>query len=201
MNQTTPAILLRQAQQTTAQWSGGTSTQLYIFPEGSEYGKHNFRLRISTAAVTDETSTFTSLPGISRQLMILDGTLIIRHADHYTKTLHPFDTDSFDGGWHTTGEGKVTDFNIMTSGDAESLLQCRTVKAGESFITTPSSPSEMIGYYLLEGTAKINMSEDKYTINSKDFLITKPSVHPVKTSFSAIHDCIVILSFITLRNN
>ena len=68
-------------------WSGGTTTQLYIYPPTADYAKRNFKFRLSTAKVEAEKSDFTSLPGISRQLMILDGDLTITHQKHYSKTI------------------------------------------------------------------------------------------------------------------
>lgn len=99
--------------QQTTEWSGGTTTELAIFPTESSYANRNFLFRISTATVETETSTFTSLPGYKRLLMILKGELEITHVDQYTKKLATFDTDMFDGGWQTTAKGMVTDFNIM----------------------------------------------------------------------------------------
>lgn len=41
-------------------WSGGKTTQLFIYPENSEYAKRNFLFRISSATVDCERSEFTS---------------------------------------------------------------------------------------------------------------------------------------------
>lgn len=107
-------IIPKSIQQTT-EWSGGTTTELAIYPPESSYVNRDFAFRISTATVETEHSTFTSLPDYNRILMILKGELEISHVDQYTKKLGPFDTDLFDGGWHTTGKGLVTDFNVMYS--------------------------------------------------------------------------------------
>lgn len=103
--------------QQTTEWSGGRTTELAIFPPESSYANRNFLFRISTATVESESSTFTSLPGYKRLLMILKGELEITHVDQYTKKLNPFDTDTFEGGWQTTAKGVVTDFNIMYAPD------------------------------------------------------------------------------------
>jgi environmental stress-induced protein Ves len=42
--------------QIVSQWSGGTTTQLYLQPEDSVFSDRNFDLRISTAKIEQELS-------------------------------------------------------------------------------------------------------------------------------------------------
>lgn len=97
----------------TTKWSGGQTTQLFIWPLNSSFSDRTFDLRISTATVEVEESTFTSLPSYHRVLMILNGTLEITHQHQYTKKITPFEQHDFDGGWATTAKGKVIDFNVI----------------------------------------------------------------------------------------
>ena len=99
-------------------WSGGTTTQLIIYPKEAVYKNLDFTFRISTATIDVEESAFTSLPNVNRVIMVLKGELTIQHKNHYVKQLKKFDTDNFSGDWKTTGIGKVTDFNVMTRGSA-----------------------------------------------------------------------------------
>ena len=62
--------------QKTAKWSGGLTTELFIYPEGSAYSERNFDFRLSTATVEIETSVFTPLPHVQRTLMVLELSLI-----------------------------------------------------------------------------------------------------------------------------
>ena len=52
----------------TTNWSGGTTTELFIFPEDASYSERRFSVRISTASVDTDESVFTSLPGVKRFL-------------------------------------------------------------------------------------------------------------------------------------
>lgn len=54
-------------------WSGGDTTELYIYPEDSRYQKRDFLFRLSSATVNLEKSAFTKLDGVSRKLMLLSG--------------------------------------------------------------------------------------------------------------------------------
>ncbi len=97
----------------TAEWSGGSTTQLFIYPEKSSYKNMDFDFRISTATIEIPTSKFTSLPGVKRTLMVLEGTLELEHKGHHSTILEKFEKDSFDGDWETTSGGEAEDFNLM----------------------------------------------------------------------------------------
>lgn len=114
-------VLYPFSEQKTSTWSGGTTTELAIFPKNALYLERNFDFRISTATVDVEKSDFTSLVGFSRFLMILDGEMELIHetfedsneVNQYTKKLKQFDFDFFDGSWKTESIGKVRDFNVI----------------------------------------------------------------------------------------
>ena len=95
-------------------WSGGTTSELMISPESSDFKTGNYSLRISIATVEIEKSTFTPLPGVNRILTILNGELELIHEGQHAVTLKQYEQDSFLGDWKTTSVGKVRDFNVMT---------------------------------------------------------------------------------------
>lgn len=115
--------IIRKNEHKTSEWSGGTTTELCIYPDTSVYKKLDFMWRISSAMVNVDESEFTHLPGIDRKIMIIDGELTLEHKGQYTTNLKMFDKDSFSGDWTTKSYGKVTDFNLMMcngcSGDLE----------------------------------------------------------------------------------
>ena len=99
-----------------SKWSGGTTRELYIYPENSKYLEKNFNFRISIAITENEESTFTKLEGVDRIISIIQGKMEIFHDGHYNKILLPYEIDRFRGEWNTTSKGKVTDFNLMSKG-------------------------------------------------------------------------------------
>jgi len=115
--------LITSLQHVTSKWQGGTTIQLYIYPEGSTYQQRDFLFRLSSANIEIPESTFTKLPGVSRKIMVLEGGLKLEHEDHHAIILKKFETDSFYGDWNTKGFGIVTDFNLMTTGNVRSSLQ------------------------------------------------------------------------------
>lgn len=112
------------------EWSGGTTTEIFIYPEGAEYEKRNFSFRLSTASVEVDESTFTSLPDVKRTLMILHGSMELSHEGQHSRKLDEHDVDVFDGGWKTTSKGKCIDFNLMCKGETSGKLRGFAVEKG-----------------------------------------------------------------------
>lgn len=163
-------ILTPQHFQTT-QWSGGSSTQLYIFPANATYAERNFQLRISTAKVEIEESTFTSLPGIDRKLMILDGEITITHEGKYSKNLKPFDVDTFSGDWKTTALGTCTDFNVMTMGTRQSELYHVAMEPSSSYTLKPKETCKSLFLYPTSGTIHLELINENYILETGNLII------------------------------
>ena len=96
-----------------SRWSGGTTTQLCIAPEGADYTHRDFLWRVSSATVELESSDFTMLPDYHRWITTLEGSITLTHEGGAPISLSPFDVHSFDGGVHTQSLGRCTDFNLM----------------------------------------------------------------------------------------
>ncbi len=98
--------IIKQNQQQTSKWSGGTTTQLFIYPANSDYNKRDFLFRISTATIDAATSEFTALAGFNRVLMLIDGELNITHqVDGNNKEivdLKPYQVHHFNGACPTS---------------------------------------------------------------------------------------------------
>ncbi len=100
-----------------SKWSGGETTQLWIFPKDGDYASRNFRARISSATVRTEESDFTALSGVVRYITPLSGGFTLRHGDGRTIRMEPLSEPyRFDGGIATHCSGKATDFNLMLKG-------------------------------------------------------------------------------------
>ena len=123
--------LIKKDEFLTSEWSGGTTTEIAIYPKDSIYGEKNFTWRLSSAKVEMEESNFTSLPGINRIIMVLEGRLKLEHIGHHECTLEPFQQDSFSGSWETKSYGKVVDFNLMMNHQCDGKLEPIVIKKDE----------------------------------------------------------------------
>lgn len=162
--------IIRVSEQMVTHWAGGTTRQLYIYPENSVYADRNFDLRISTATVETETSVFTSLPGYSRLLMVLEGELRLEHEDQHTTLLKKFDTDRFLGEWKTVSHGKATDFNVMWSkGYAANIQVYRTDELCEKINEDPSV--KMLCFFLYKGNMVFTQNGGEHSCSAGDFIV------------------------------
>ncbi len=106
--------LINPASYKTTTWSGGTTTELYILPEGADYASRQFNLRVSSATVDTPESNFTALPGFERILTPLQEPLRIFHPDRPEEVLvQPYDLHHFTGGELTSSQGQGRDFNVI----------------------------------------------------------------------------------------
>lgn len=155
----------------TNQWSGGSTTQLYIFPATATYAARNFELRLSTARVEAEESTFTPLPRIHRKLMILKGAISITHEGQYSKHLKPFEVDHFSGDWKTTAIGTCTDFNVMTKGKQSSELYHIAVGAVSNSTLKPKGKCKNLFLYATSGTIQLQLMDVNYILETGNLMV------------------------------
>ena len=107
-------------------WSGGTTTEIFIWPEGASYAAREFFLRISSATVDLEESDFTALPGVMRYIVPLQGGFTLSHPGEKPVVLAPLDQPyRFSGEIPTHCVGKATDFNLMLKGVEGIMEICR----------------------------------------------------------------------------
>ena len=101
----------------TSTWSGGTTTELYLYPENGSYGARDFLFRISSATVDLDESDFTPLQGVERYITPLTGSFVLTHPQQPPVVLEPLSAPyRFSGGIPTHCVGRATDFNLMLKG-------------------------------------------------------------------------------------
>ena len=161
-------------------WSGGTTTELFIFPPTADYEKRNFQFRLSTAKVETEKSDFTSLPGISRKLMILFGKIAINHEGHYSRQLDKYDLDEFEGDWKTSSVGKCTDFNLMMTGKTSGELSAMAIKEKQHISYNIKENCDWLFMYLYSGKVSIEINHKTAILNKGDLLVVNnpPIINP-----------------------
>ena len=105
--------LLTQEEYVTTLWSGGTTTQLAIAPEGAVYADRDFLWRLSSAKVELPHSDFTPLPDYNRLISIVRGEMELKIGEEERFSLEPLQVRAFDGGVPVESWGECSDFNLM----------------------------------------------------------------------------------------
>lgn len=164
--------LIRKDQLTTRIWSGGTTTQLYIFPEDGDYQKRTFDYRISTATVELETSDFTKLLGINRLIMSLDEPLSLKHNNSSWYHLKPFEVAAFKGEDETVSQGQVTDFNVMFGDKYDAQMYMDT--------EVNLKATDVVALYAYEDMSEIVVDNQVFSMAKGDVLIAENTSSIVK---------------------
>ena len=169
-------------------WSGGETTELFIYPRDSKYVARDFQFRLSTATVNVEESTFTSLPGITRTLMVVGGEMTLTHKAHHTAKLGRFDSDNFKGDWTTSSKGKCVDFNLMTMGYTKGTVESLHANKGKQVVFSFSDNIQHLVIYVPSGQIKI----ENETIETGDLVVFE---NPTKSiEIISVEKCDLIIS-------
>lgn len=162
--------LIKSTQHKTTSWSGGTTTELFIFPEGLDYSERSFDFRISTATVELEQTVFSKFDGYTRKLMVLNGTLVLDHDNQHVSRLRKFDLDTFDGSWYTTSIGICEDLNVMLRPAFSSELLGQAIASGEAFELPLSFPWKWFFVYCTKGEIMVG-TETENQLSTGDLLL------------------------------
>jgi uncharacterized protein len=155
----------------TTKWSGGTTTELYIHPSAATYAAGNFSFRISSATVEIEKSDFTILPGVSRQLMVLKGSIKLSHKNHHVVQLRKNYIDSFEGSWETSAVGTCVDFNLMTKGQTKGKISSIAVSADKTLNFQLDATCEFLIFYAYDGKLQVDFSSGKRNVNQGELMV------------------------------
>ena len=183
-----------------SQWSGGTTTQVAIAPEGAVYADRDFLWRISSASVDLDESDFTALPDYHRWISTLKGGMTLSHEGGEKIVLAPYEVHQFDGGVDTHSWGRCTDFNLMLrKGKCQGVVRSAKIAAGQNQeIAFESAPSEQFPQADLilfcgHGCAKVALDGESVTLNAGESLMIKGAQN-AKLAVSAVEDAAFMIA-------
>ncbi len=169
--------ILTQKDFSVGRWSGGSTTQLYIYPENGDYGRRDFKVRISSAAVELEESDFTPLPGVTRYITPVTGGFTLTHPGKPPVVMAPYDAPyRFDGGAATHCDGRATDFNLMLKG------VCGSMEIGEGEVAL----APLVCIYPIGG-GEVKVDDKLYKLENNSLIVLKNCQnHRIKTTKAVI---------------
>ena len=154
-------IHLTKADYAVSQWSGGTTTQIAIAPQGAQYGDRDFLWRLSSATVDLAESDFTPLPDYHRLIAPLKGEMILTHDGGVPVTLEPCQVHAFDGGAATHSVGKGVDFNLMLrKGKCTGRIYPIETAAAQTVTFTASPKADELLLYCAEGEGTVSFCSE-----------------------------------------
>ena len=142
-------------------WSGGTTTELFIYPEGASFALRRFDFRISAASVALEESAFTPMPGIIRYITPLsEAGFVLRLGAAPARRLAKGEVVRFDGGIPVCCEGTGRDLNLM-------LYNCTGDMRCISPYETMALPEARFIFVYADDMASIICGESKFVIPAR----------------------------------
>jgi len=195
----------------TSSWSGGTTTELAIYPITSDYKSLNFKWRLSSAKVELEESTFTYLPNTCRSILSLDNPLKLQHENNKIINLKPFEVHSFSGEWETKSFGKVRDFNLMLRENSKGYVNSILLSNNNNTYSVPKNnlipkgEDEILleSFYAADGNCNIIINDTENIKLAKNdlLLITiKDSYDSLKITINSISEKAAIIRSTILYN-
>jgi len=166
-----------------SQWSGGTTTQVAIAPEGAVYADRDFLWRISSASVDLDESDFTALPDYHRWISTQKGGMTLSHEGGEKIVLAPYEVHQFDGGVDTHSWGRCTDFNLMLrKGKCQGVVRSLKLAAGETadirFESAHSDqfPAADLLLFCGEGKAVVTLDGEQVTLEGLHSALVKNAI-------------------------
>ncbi|MBQ9647003.1 MAG: HutD family protein [Oscillospiraceae bacterium] len=183
---------LEPADYLTTQWSGGSTTQLIIAPEGAAYADRDFLWRVSSATVELDESDFTPLPDYRRYISTVRGDMTLSHNGGDALTLRPGDVHKFDGGDDTHSFGRCTDFNLMLrKGKADGTMRSLRISGGAADFQAEQR-AETILLYCAEGAADVSCGSLRRRLAAGESLLAKNAAGAVFRIDHAEHALLMI---------
>lgn len=158
--------LIKHSQYKTTNWAGGSTTEMFVYPEHSSYDDRNFWLRISSATINQSPSVFTKLEGYKRIITILNGEVALHHNNIKSKELKPCEVHLFMGDWETYSDGLAKDFNVIYSDKISASLE---VKMNSNNEWLELSPDNQLFYFLFVYKGEIRVNET--SLCAKDSMV------------------------------
>ncbi|MBR7835169.1 HutD family protein [Actinospica durhamensis] len=146
--------VIRWADLTVTPWKngGGRTREIAGAPAGA--GIADFAWRVSVAEVEDD-GPFSAFPGVDRQIMLIDGTVMVLDVDGTEHRLAPFSPLAFPGDAATLGSipsGPTRDLNLMTRrGHATGTMRAVPVDAAAPYRTPVDTGGVLVLLALTDG--------------------------------------------------
>lgn len=172
-------------------WSGGETSQLYIYPEDSEFYKKDFLFRISSATFTGTESRFSDFSNYYRYLLPLEGRLSVDHKNLYKRSLSLLEPEFFDGGWETYSENSLDcrDYNFIFSKKARGDL--KIIKTREKMTLKVNG----IYTFFSKENFSLNLNGEKKEIKGFSLYILKTERENLNIEIEQFKDSIIISEF------
>ena len=167
--------LVKMLDHKTTEWSGGKTSEIFIWPPDGNYSTRKFSWRLSSATVEATESDFTILEGFDRYITVLDGELNLSHEDGVNHIINGNKVYGFSGGDKTHSTGKAKDFNLIYKSEEKCKMLRRELERGQN-VQLKISTDGFAVIYIVSGEVEVTLEKDEkdmciYAMESADIII------------------------------
>lgn len=103
----------KKQQQPVFKWQGGSTRQLFVYPEGKTIIEEDCDFEITSSTMDFTHTEYNIFKGCDRLLMIIDGETTLYHDEGKSIKLKKYETYNFSGETKTYSQGTGTDYEII----------------------------------------------------------------------------------------
>ncbi|HBC31510.1 MAG TPA: hypothetical protein DC024_09760 [Clostridiales bacterium] len=176
-------------------WTGGETTQLFIYPEDAIFSEKNFLWRVSSATFTSTESKFSDFTGYQRYILPLEGKLALSHKGLYNRELDKYEVEYFDGTWTTFSKNSLDcrDYNFIVRNGNLAKMQILS-RGCEYFL----KESEIVTIFSMDDfVISLEDSDERIDVNAFSILILETDDEEKISIISADSPLILSEFFIT----
>ena len=167
--------LLKMIDHKTTEWSGGKTSEIFIWPKDGSYSTREFDWRLSSATVEVPESDFTSLEGFDRYITVLEGELNLSHEDGVDHLINGNKVYGFNGGAKTHSFGKAIDFNLIYKSEMKCKMTRKVLEKGEN-VLLEIFYGGFLGVHIVSGEVEVSLEKDEkemsiHAMKSADVII------------------------------
>ena len=142
--------VIRESDYITTRWSGGTTSQIMIWPEDAVFSQREFEWRISRATMENGESKFTRMDGFHRELYMMTGETVL-HFPQEEKYMKPGTIIHFSGDSEIRSVGGGTDLNLIMKNGVDGCLEEKEFEASDTVTTQKNREWKQCLIYIVSG--------------------------------------------------
>ncbi|MCB0737659.1 MAG: HutD family protein [Bacteroidetes bacterium] len=175
----------------TAKWSGGTTTELFIYPPTANFKKGDYSLRLSLATIDKSETVFTPKPDVERHLMVLNGPISLSHNNKDYELFAPFRVSKFKGDDLTKSKGIGRVLNLMFKQTCQGQLEMVSLAENQNLLINQENNKTLL--FSINGNLLVKHANHQTELNANQLA----ELTNLSTEIKASSNC----SFIIVRSN
>lgn len=163
----------KKQQQPVFKWQGGSTRQLFAYPEGKTITEDSCDFEITSSTMDFPDTEYNVFKGCDRLLMIIDGKTTLSHHDGKSVYLKKYQHYKFSGEIKTYSRGMGTDYEIICKkGNGSDVKSYDEMDISKLKILEKDETYDFVhgGFYCQGSGCTVEIGKEKFELQQGDFL-------------------------------